>query len=185
MSNSNDVIKMEGDTNLIPPKYGDLTQIAIADAVVAKIMQKEDNFYSKLFPSKEYRARTEKDIELISQALGDRNKMYAILRETQIKNFTLAANNFLTDQMVKSNTYIAGQISTSVNDAIEKIDRETERFYYIIQKKQDRAENWQGSRKDMILKSTSNEIEILSDQFNQLAIDLINDLIKLKENLIK
>ncbi len=185
MEKKQSIDKIDDQSIVKPTDLSDNSQIAIADEVVARIVNKEESFMTKYFPSKEDKARREKDIELIKQALGDRNKMYKILRETQVKNFTLAANDFLTKQMTKSSSFLIAQLSTTINDAIEKIDIETERFYETLQKKQDRADNWQGSLKEKIKSETVKEIDKLSDQFSDLKENLMNDLIKIREKLIK
>ncbi len=184
MDTTNNLQKFETPTNS-SIDYSDQSQITIADKVVANILQKEETFMNKYFPSREDKARREKDIELINQALGDRNKMYAILRETQIKNFTIVANDFLTQQLAKGETGKVKILTTAINDAIIKIDEETGRFYQTIQNKLDRAENWKGSAKEMIQKDTDQDIKNLSEKFNQIKEDLMIDLSKIREKLIK
>jgi len=177
----------KGD-NLSVSKTTDLndkSQIISAENVVERILSKEENIMTKLFPSKQIKARREKDTELIKQALGDRNKMYAILKETQVKNFREAANVFLSDQMIKSKKYLSEKLTEAVNDATIKLESEQIRFYTTLQKKVDDVNNWKGSLAAKLQKKTDEEIDTLIEQFITLKYDLLNDLHAVKDNLIK
>lgn len=185
MEKSRSIQKVEDQSLVKSTDYSDKSQISIADNIVLRIINKEETIMSKLFPSKEIKARREKDIELIQQALGDRNKMYAILKETQVKNFREAANVFLSDQMIKSKKYLSDKLMEAINDAEEKLEMEQVRFYETLQKKVDAVDNWKGSLKEKFQKTTDSEIDNLIEQFINLKYELLKDLHAIKDNLIK
>lgn len=185
MDKQNNIQKIDDQSLVKTTDYSDKSQIATAENVVVRIINKEETLMSKFFPSKEDKARREKDVELIQQALGDRNKMYAILKETQVKNFREAANVFLSDQMIKSKTYLSEKLTEAINDAAAKLENEQVRFYETLQKKVDAVNNWEGSLKEKFQRTTDKEIDNLIEQFITLKYNLLNDLHAIKDNLIK
>ena len=167
------------------PNFGDRTQITGAQMIIEKVMNKEETFLSRIFPSKEVRARREKDTELIKQSLEDRNKMYSMLRETQRKYFAEQANIFLSDKMISGKVYLVSKMSEGINEAIGKFESEQEKFYHILQQKADVSENWQGSLKPVYMKRLEGEIEKLLDAFQNVKFGLISDLENVRNLLIK
>lgn len=165
--------------------FSDKQQIERAKNLVDKVLSKEETFLTRFFPSKEVKAKREMDAALIKQELGDRNKMLSILRETQIKYFTEAANVFLSDKMIQSKTYLAERLTEAINGAIENLEREQIRFYETLQRKSDDVSNWQGSLAAKFQNKADIEIDELLEKFLKLKYELIDDLHAIKNNLIK
>ncbi len=181
--NKNDIVKI--DSNNLPTNFSDKAEIIKAENVVTASTEKELTFWSKFLPSDEDKAKNEKNIELIKQAYGDRNKIYAILKQTQLENFRLAANNFLKGVGITYSTEQIARLTTAVNNAITVIDMETDKFHETIQNKRNKAENWVGSERENIMKDTDEEINDLRERFKKLKKGLMDDLEKVRENLIK
>lgn len=165
--------------------FSDKQQIERAKNLVDKVLAKEETFLTRFFPSKEVKAKREMDATLIRQELGDRNKMLSILRETQIKYFTEAANVFLSDKMIQSKTYLAERLTEAINGAVDNLEREQIRFYETLQRKSDNVSNWQGSLATKFQAKADTEIDELLDKFLKLKYELIEDLHAIKDNLIK
>lgn len=165
--------------------FSDKQQLDRAKILVDKVLAKEETFLSRYLPSKEQKAKREMDATLIRQELGDRNKMLSILRETQIKNFTEAANVFLSDKMIQSKTYLAERLTEAINGAVENLEREQIRFYETLQRKDDNVKNWQGSLASKFQQKSDTEIDELLEKFLKLKYELIDDLHAIKANLIK
>ena len=165
--------------------FSDKQQLDRAKILVDKVLAKEETFLTKFFPSKEVKAKREMDASLIRQELGDRNKMLSILRETQIKNFTEAANVFLSDKMIQSKTYLAERLTEAINGAVENLENEQIRFYETLQRKSDNVSNWQGSLAEKFQQKADTEIDVLLEKFLKLKYELLDDLHAIKDNLIK
>lgn len=178
-NNSQSVIKMNDSG------FSDKQQLDRAKSLVDKALAKEETLMSKYFPSNEEKAKREMNAELIRQELGDRNKMLSILGETQIKNFTAAANVFLSNKMIESKTHLAKSLTEAINDAVENLEREQVRFYKTLQLKFDNVNNWEGSLAEKFQQKADKEIDALLESFLKLKYALLEDLHAIKDDLIK
>jgi hypothetical protein len=165
--------------------FSDKTQLVKAEWIIDRILDKEETLLSRIWPSAEARAKREKNTQLISQALGHRNEMYRILRETQLANFLEAANVFLSDKMIQNRVYLAERLTQAINDTTQKMEAETERFLIILQKKADTVDSWGGSLGKLFKEKNDTEIRSFIDAFYEMKFSLLSDLHKIKDNLIK
>jgi len=145
----------------------------------------EETFLNRYFPTAEVRARRQKDSELISQALGDRNEMYRILRQTEIKNFKEAANRFLSVEMVKGKAGLAELLTKAINVVTESFESETARFFDTMERMNASAQDRQGRLAARFQQETDKEIDMLLDKFFDLKSGLLNDLTGIKDELLK
>ena len=186
MENKN-LIKTDANLNLnqVVENASNSEQIVFAQAVINKVLDKEETFLNRYFPTAEVRARRQKDSELISQALGDRNEMYRILRQTEIKNFKEAANRFLSVEMVKGKAGLAELLTKAINVVTESFESETARFFDTMERMNASAQDRQGRLAARFQQETDKEIDMLLDKFFDLKSGLLNDLTGIKDELLK
>lgn len=186
MENKN-LIKTDANQHLnqVVADASNSEQIVFAQSVINKVLAKEETFLNRYFPTAEVRARRQKDAELISQALGDRNEMYRILRQTEIKNFKEAANRFLSVEMVKGKAGLAELLTKAINVVTESFEAETERFYNTMERMATNVDGRQGRLAKRFQEETDKEIDMLLDKFFELKSGLLNDLTGIKDELLK
>lgn len=165
--------------------FADRQKLDRGNALVNKILAKEETLVSRFLPSKEDKARRDMDAALIRQELGNRNKMLNIVGETQIKNFVAIANTYLADNMIQSKTYLAKRFTEAINDSLEHLEREQRRFNTILQQKDDYAQGLTGRLAQRLQAEADREIDSLIDKFAEFKMGLIIDLHGIKDNLLK
>lgn len=160
-------------------------EIDSARFLVQKVMEREDTFMDRFFPSKELKIKKQKNADMISQHLTDRNELYRMCGEVMRKNFAETANIFLSDQMVQGKVYLTQRLTEGITMAADKFEIEQARLMDILQRKADNVINWSGSLKEKFMSRLEKDVDMYLDAYDNVKFSLMTDLQAVKDALIK
>ncbi len=160
-------------------------EIESAKFLVKKVLEREETFMDRYFPSKDVKIKKQKNAELVDIHLSDRNELYKMVGQVMRKNFAETANIYLSDQMVQGKVYLTKRLSEGITQAADKFEEEQSKLMDILQQKADNVMNWNGSLKEKFMNRLEKEVDMYLDAYENVKFSLMKDLQGIKDALIK
>jgi ribosomal protein L16/L10AE len=160
-------------------------EIESAKFLVKKVMEREETFMDRYFPTKDVKIKKQKNAELVDIHLSDRNELYKMCGQVMKKNFAETANVFLSDQMVSGKVYLTQRLTEGITQAADKFEVEQAKLMEILQQKADTVMNWGGSLKEKFMGRLEKDVDMYLDAYESVKFSLMKDLQAVKDALIK
>lgn len=160
-------------------------EIESAKFLVKKVLEREETFMDRYFPTKDIKIKKQKNAELLDVHLSDRNELYRMCGQVMKKNFAETANIFLSDQMVQGKVYLTQRLSEGITQTADKFEIEQAKLMDILQQKADTVMNWGGSLKGKFMGRLEKEVDMYLDAYESVKFSLMKDLQAVKDALIK
>ncbi len=160
-------------------------EIESAKFLVKKVLEREETFMDRYFPSRDVKIKKQKNAELVDIHLSDRNELYKMVGQVMRKNFAETANIYLSDQMVQGKVYLTKRLSEGITQAADKFEEEQSKLMDILQQKADNVMNWNGSLKEKFMSRLEKEVDMYLDAYENVKFSLMKDLQGIKDALIK